>query len=105
MVTPVPETCDSIDNDCDGVIDNNLIDVYENDYTGPPETLGVGICTPSATCSDGELAYTSEVLPTAENCSDSLDNDCDGFINEATTEAVTQAFVLVLDISGSMCII
>ena len=103
MVTPKPETCDLIDNDCDGTIDNNLIDVYENDYTGPPGTLGVGVCTPaSATCNDGELTHTSEVLPTAENCSDSLDNDCDGFINEATTEAVTQAFVLVLDISGSM---
>jgi len=103
MVTPRSETCDGIDNNCDGIIDNDLIDTFQDQYTGPPETLGVGLCSPSAaTCVDGALVHTDEVLPRVEDCEDTLDNDCDGFINEATTEAVTQSFVLVLDISGSM---
>src|SRR5919197_3894543 len=37
-----PETCDGQDNDCNGVVDDNV--PPRTCYDGPPEKAGVGIC-------------------------------------------------------------
>ena len=103
MVTPEAEVCDLIDNDCNGLVDDNPVDSYVIPYSGPPETEGVGICAPAEQiCIDGVTYQSAEVLPSPEDCHDNLDNDCDGEVNEETTEVISQSFVLVLDISGSM---
>jgi len=55
-------------------------------YSGPPGTLGIGVCSGgSRTCgADGSAddECVGEVVPAAEDCGTSLDDDCDGTINE-----------------------
>ena len=68
----VPETCDSLDNDCDGAADDNLGET----------TCGVGQCEVTVTnCVDGIPQSCEPLSPTTEAC-DSLDNDCDGVADD-----------------------
>jgi len=49
-------------------------------YEGPDGTEGAGICSAGTeTCSAGTWGTCdNQTLPTTENCTDTLDNDCDG---------------------------
>jgi hypothetical protein len=75
----VQETCDNIDDDCDGLIDDN---VTQSCYTGAGGTSGVGVCHGGvSTCSSGMFgACANEVTPVAELCN-GLDDDCNGVID------------------------
>jgi hypothetical protein len=61
-------------------------------YTGPAGTQGVGVCAAGTqTCdASGKLwgACTGQVLPAAEDCSQPLDEDCDGTINQASAGCI-----------------
>ena len=61
-------------------------------YSGPPETIGVGICTwGEATCNEAGTGYgpcEGEVLPQDEVPGDPIDDDCDG-----TTVSVGESLV------------
>ena len=72
---PVPETCNNVDDDCDGVIDG---------ITRPCGN-GTGECRRGTeTCTAGMFgACTGAVGGSAERC-DLLDNDCDGRTDEGT---------------------
>lgn len=50
-------------------------------YSGPPDTLGMGLCVAGEqTCDQGTFGpCEGEVLPAAETCDDPGDEDCDGF--------------------------
>ena len=89
-VLPEPETCTTpFDDDCDGQANEPDADNCEcgtgdttQCYSGPPDTLGVGICAPGVrTCDPGIGRYgpcLGEVLPEPETCATPEDDNCDG---------------------------
>ncbi|MGY4884827.1 MAG: hypothetical protein ACP5NZ_04590 [Nanobdellota archaeon] len=83
-ITPISEVCNSIDDNCDGSVDNGITCTCDNGDT-QTQSCGTGACfrTVSQTCVSG--AWTPACTPgtagtetTTATCSDSSDNDCDG---------------------------
>ncbi len=70
-VVPTAEICDSEDNDCDGMVDE--------DTGGDPCNGSCGVGTTE--CVNGIIECGGNIMPTDEVC-DTLDNDCDGAIDE-----------------------
>ncbi|MBN2518267.1 MAG: hypothetical protein JXB14_05460 [Candidatus Altiarchaeota archaeon] len=78
-VTPQNETCDSLDNDCDGIVDEGL----------GTTTCGLGVCSVTVDrCVGGALQECIPGQPQREVCDDSLDNDCDGFTDYEDPECM-----------------
>ncbi|MFA4845349.1 MAG: MopE-related protein [Patescibacteria group bacterium] len=83
------EICNSVDDDCDGTVDEGVkttffadadSDTYGNAAVSSEAcSAPTGYVTNSADCNDG----TAIVHPGASEYCDSLDNDCDGAIDES----------------------
>jgi protein-arginine deiminase len=62
----------------------------ETCYSGPANTLGVGICVAGTrTCAADGSAYgpcEGEITPSIETCATDADDDCDGEVNEDGTD-------------------
>jgi hypothetical protein len=73
---PTAETCNNVDDNCNGTVDESLT---RSCYGGPSGTAGVGACrTGTETCSAGSWGTCAgEVRPATEVC-DNVDNDCNG---------------------------
>jgi hypothetical protein len=88
----VPEVCDGLDNDCDGVIDEGLrLRLYlDADHDGIGDAAReIVACpgTPGTSAVAGDCDDTrASVRPTAPEICDGLDNDCDGVVDENTLE-------------------
>lgn len=104
-VLPQSETCNNIDDDCDGTTDNNLIGGEEGEwcYNGPEGTELQGICHAGQTlCSFGKTICVNQQTPLAEDCYP-FDEDCDGETNENLVLVSRLADMIIdIDLSGSM---
>jgi Notch-like protein len=90
---PGAEVCDTVDNNCDGRVDNLAAGMCACEpgssavcYTGPQGTSGVGACRSGRwTCNADGLAYGAcegQTTPAVEVC-DGVDNDCNGQVDDA----------------------
>jgi hypothetical protein len=97
LTAPMSETCNGLDDDCDGNTDEGLtIACYDESKPGcTPNSTGGYDCVPASTCAPGTLSCIDgklqtecqgQVLPAAEiaTMKDHLpkDEDCDGMIDE-----------------------
>jgi len=87
------ESCDGVDNDCDGEVDEGVSTTYyadaDNDGFGDPD-VAMDACEALAgyvpnpdDCNDAD----STIHPDAEELCDGLDNDCDDSIDEDLSSA------------------
>lgn len=74
------EFCDGLDNDCDGLVDEEVAGTGVSCDTGLLGNCGPG----SFVCADGMFACAPDNAVEDETC-DGLDNDCDGVIDEENT--------------------
>ncbi len=91
------EVCNGLDDDCDGSIDEGF---------GGTVSCGVGACARTAPeCADGHTDTCAPGAPGVEACN-SLDDDCDGMIDEdfgtATTCGVGACLRTVSSCAGGM---
>jgi len=101
-----PERCNAIDDNCDGLIDNDPIDIGGLCFGGEFWRAANEPCRAGVTaCSAGSIECRGEVLPTPERCGDRIDNDCNGLADDivrTSTDPVSLDVVLLVDRSGSM---
>ncbi len=83
QVLPGTETCNNLDDDCDGFRDENPTNpnnpLTQSCYNGPVGTSGIGVCHVGLqTCAVGVWSScVGEVLPSPEICIGGADEDCD----------------------------
>jgi hypothetical protein len=79
--TPTAEVCDTIDNDCDGEVDEQVAESGKACATGVP-----GACSAGAfVCAGGALVCKPSGVPSLEACN-GIDDDCDGVVDNDVSD-------------------
>jgi|GEM_PF-821936 len=84
------DVCDNLDNDCDGITDNDFVDgtITYDDPGGTAgllkgDTCGTGACNGGVViCSSNQQALTCTNAPGGGEICDGVDNDCNGETDE-----------------------
>ena len=76
-VQPAPEKCDGADNDCDGVVDDNIPGTGGSCSTGYP-----GVCSAGEIKCQNNTIDCFPLIPQSTEVCDGIDNDCDGSTDE-----------------------
>ncbi|MCP4808912.1 MAG: hypothetical protein GY913_00315 [Proteobacteria bacterium] len=85
------ETCDEVDNNCDGEIDEGVTTTYyadaDSDTYGDPDAAAEACSQPSGhVTNDGDCDDTNAYsFPGNPEVCDEADNDCDGYVDEDVT--------------------
>jgi hypothetical protein len=107
-------TCDGLDNDCDGEVDEKLVGCFEkcdgldndndgtvdDDPAGSPCAATLGVCATGATSTclgagGWRCDFASADFEAAETSCDGLDNDCDGQVDEGCSCALGKSQMFV----------
>ncbi|MFH1468276.1 MAG: MopE-related protein [Pseudomonadota bacterium] len=91
------ETCDGVDQDCDGSVDEGATDL--GTFYADADGDGFGDASSSTTSCTAPTGYVTDttdcddtdatVFPGAGERCDGIDNDCDGYTDEGATDATT----------------
>ena len=82
-----PESCDDFDNDCDGEVDEGVLNAYyldsDGDGYGDQNQLVLACLQPETYTTNGDDCNDADstINPLAEEVCDGVDNDCDALID------------------------
>jgi len=91
------ETCDGVDEDCDGRVDDNATDAVryyadtDGDRYGDPATSTLDCAAPSGYVANDDDCDddAASVYPTATELCNGVDDDCDGSVDDGATGSAT----------------
>lgn len=103
------EICDAVDNDCDALVDENITvsqfyqDIDQDGFGNKQSAIAsclqpVNYISDATDCDDTRSTVAPGIT---ELCSDELDNDCDGNIDDADSDCAVAPVVAPISQSGA----